>query len=409
LFSVFWTNLAFAAPIRTEIVESGSGYQLLRDGEPYFVKGAGAREGLADLAAAGANSIRTWGAEDIGDLLDEAHRHGLSVTVGIWLRKEYDNFDYDNPADVQAQFEKAKEAVDNYKDHPALLMWAVGNEMELGAEGPDVWKAVEQIAAMIQREDPNHPVISVVADMWPEKMDLILEHCPSLDALGVNSYTGLPSLHERMEPWTKPYFITEYAFQGQDEHPETPWGVVYEPTSTQKAELMREHYQRGILDHPGRVLGGYAFYWGPSDSSTAAWHSLLLKTGERLGATDALQEIWSGKLPENQAPVIEPLAEEAPVLAPGETLVIGLETADPDGDPLTGRYEVLDDDFDRFVGDFEKPAPLIQAGQIVDLEEFILTAPPEPGIYQLVVIVVDGNGKAATAKLPFQVSATANR
>ena len=37
---------------------------------------------------------------------------------------------------VKKQFEEAKAAVLKYKDHPALLMWGVGNEMGMNNETP---------------------------------------------------------------------------------------------------------------------------------------------------------------------------------------------------------------------------------------------------------------------------------
>ena len=40
------------------------------------------------LMAAGGNSIRTWSAEKLEPILDEAHKHGLTVTVGLWLGHE---------------------------------------------------------------------------------------------------------------------------------------------------------------------------------------------------------------------------------------------------------------------------------------------------------------------------------
>src|SRR3954462_6832608 len=47
-------------PIRVEVTKAGEGYRLLRDGKPFFIKGAGGRDALDRLAAAGANSVRTW-------------------------------------------------------------------------------------------------------------------------------------------------------------------------------------------------------------------------------------------------------------------------------------------------------------------------------------------------------------
>ena len=71
-------------PIAVELRQTGAGWQLLRGGKPYFIRGAGGDASLQQLAAAGANSLRTWGADDdVGATLDAAHALGLSVSVGI--------------------------------------------------------------------------------------------------------------------------------------------------------------------------------------------------------------------------------------------------------------------------------------------------------------------------------------
>ena len=48
---------AQAAEVKLEKVDGGA--RLLRDGQPYFIKGAGGKQRLAELAACGGNSIRT--------------------------------------------------------------------------------------------------------------------------------------------------------------------------------------------------------------------------------------------------------------------------------------------------------------------------------------------------------------
>ncbi|MBG7606195.1 MAG: hypothetical protein IZT58_16455, partial [Actinobacteria bacterium] len=59
---VLWPSAASAKAIPVELRQTEQGWQLLRGGEPYFIRGAGGDGSLEQLAAAGANSVRTWGA-----------------------------------------------------------------------------------------------------------------------------------------------------------------------------------------------------------------------------------------------------------------------------------------------------------------------------------------------------------
>ena len=38
--------------------------------------------------------------------------------------------------------------VERFKDHPALLGWRIGNELNLSSSNPDVWNAVGEVAAI---------------------------------------------------------------------------------------------------------------------------------------------------------------------------------------------------------------------------------------------------------------------
>ena len=77
---------ADAIPVELRQTGTKQGWQLLRGGEPYFIRGAGGNTPCNRLAAAGGNSIRTWGADDIDALLDEAHEARLKRDGGHLAR-----------------------------------------------------------------------------------------------------------------------------------------------------------------------------------------------------------------------------------------------------------------------------------------------------------------------------------
>ena len=75
------TQKLFAQAIPVELIKTADGHwQLIRDGQPYYIKGAGG-DGPKDLLAkAGANTFRTWGiGPDFGEQLDQAQQLGINV------------------------------------------------------------------------------------------------------------------------------------------------------------------------------------------------------------------------------------------------------------------------------------------------------------------------------------------
>ena len=217
-----------AGPVKVQVEKTAAGYRLLRGGQPYSIKGGGGTSNLEQLRAAGGNSIRTWGSDNLAPLLDRAQKLGLTVTVGIWLGQERQGFRYDDPKQIAEQYERARQAVLRYKDHPALLMWGLGNEME-GDRGdnPAIWNAIEAIAKMAKQTDPNHPMMTVIAEIGGEKIPNLHRLCPNIDVVGINSYGGAPSVAERYRKLggTKPYVLTEFGPTGSWEVAKTSWGA----------------------------------------------------------------------------------------------------------------------------------------------------------------------------------------
>ena len=396
-----------AIPVKVE--KSGAGYRLLRDGKPYFIKGAGGRSYLDVLKAAGGNAIRTWGEEDIGPLLDRAHALGLSVTVGIWLGQPRQGFRYDDEAAVRGEIEKSRRTFLRYKDHPAVLIWGLGNEMEDDGNDPRIWKTVNEIARIAHQEDPNHPTMTVLAELGGKKLEMFRTLCPDVDILGINSYAGLASLVDRLEEarFDRPYVVSEFGAAGYWEVAKTAWKAPIEQTSTAKADDFRAHYARSIAGNPRLCLGSFAFYWGNKQEATSTWFGLFLPSGERLGPVDVLAELWGGKPPANRCPRISKIdwKGEGPEVFPGSAQRARVIAEDPDDDPLTVRWEVRSEGADRREGGDREAEPPPHPESFVEARgmDFAFKAPDLDGPCRLFVFVYDGKGNAATANAPFLV------
>ncbi|MGB5581795.1 MAG: glycoside hydrolase family 2 TIM barrel-domain containing protein [Woeseia sp.] len=400
----------FSEAIPVDLRHGAQGWQLVRNGQPYLIKGAGGAASLELLASAGGNSIRTWSADNLGATLERAQELGLTVTAGIWLGHERHGFDYDDAEQVRQQFERAREIVSRYKDHPALLIWAIGNEMEGFDDGdnPAIWKAVNDIAAMIKELDPAHPTMTVTAEIGGARIDYLHRRCPAIDIHGINSYGGAASLLERyrLAGSTKPFVLTEFGPPGPWEVAKTQWGAPLEPSSTEKAALYRAHYQRTVRDGDNLALGSYVFNWGFKMEGTATWFGMFLDEGAELGTVDAMTELWSGKPPVNLAPIVEPLVvERGAQVNPGARIRIRSHVSDPEGDALTVRWALRPESDDYTTGgDFRPPLADIDDAIVEASEDSALVRMPEyPGAYRLFYYAYDAAGKAATANVPLLV------
>ncbi len=398
-----------AEPIPVELKQIDGNWQLLRDGKPYQIRGAGGEGPLDRLAAAGANSIRTWSTDNVGPILDEAHALGLTVTVGIWLDHERHGFDYSDKKAVKAQLERARKAVIRYKDHPALLLWGVGNEMEgfEAGDDPRIWAAVNDVAAMIKEIDPHHPTMTVTAEIGGGRVEQIHKHVPAIDIHGINAYGGAASIGKRLRAAgaTKPYVITEFGTDGTWEVPKTAWGAPLEPTSTQKAEMYRRSYQN-ILNDTEMALGAYAFLWGHKMEGTATWFGMMLEDGSRIGSLDVMTELWSGKAPDDLAPTIDLVRIDAEAqLDPGAEIQATTSVADPEGKPVSLRWVLRPESGDYMTGGDFRPALDDIEGAVIEASDGTVSVrmPDEPGGYRLFAYATDPAGNAATANIPLLV------
>lgn len=414
--------LAFAPAQGAEvrIQPEGGGHRLEVDGVPFRIKGAGLGDGpMALLAARGANAVRTWrlpeAEADAQALLDEADRLGLKVAVGLDMAPPRHGFDYGDPAAVAAQQARLVEQVRRWRDHPAVLMWLIGNELNLHNDDPSVWDAVESVASTLQTLDPDHPVTTTLAGFDAELVREIKDRVPSLDLLAIQLYGDLGGFPARLEAagWDGAYVVTEWGPTGHWESPLTAWGAPIEDTATRKAELLIGRHATNLGPAQASGLGDFVFLWGDKQERTPTWYGLLLPDGRTTPAVDALQWIWTGQWPARRAPATGPLRIDGQdayanvTLAPGQVAVASIAASDADGDALEYRWQVMGESRATSVGGDPEatPATLDTRFERLAAGQVRFQAPRTVGHYRLFVEIGDGSARAAYANLPFRVAA----
>lgn len=405
--------LAADGPVKVEVKWDQDHWQFYRGGEPYYVRGVGGHVYLDEAVALGANSIRTWGIDNAKNVLDEAHSKGLTVMLGFWMGHERHGYDYSDAWAVEDQFKAFQKIVRELKDHPALLCWGVGNEMDLFYTDFNVWDAVERIAAMIKEEDPNHPSCVVTAGLDVAEVQMIQERAPSIDILGVNTYGDVENVITRMDMygWDKPYMVTEWGPNGHWEVFKTTWGAPVEQTSSEKAASYKHRYLDCIAADKESCVGSYVFLWGQKQETTPTWYGVFLEDGSQTEALDNLHRAWKGEEPKNRAPVIESFtlndqtAYDSVTLSPGQKVPVAALIVDPDGDELTFTWELLpESQFTKAGGDVERRPDAVQAAVSGGSDgKGMMRMPRIRGAYRLFVYAHDGKGSAATANLPFYI------
>lgn len=415
VFALFLlSTVGVAQVVKTEIAMVGGNYTFLRDGEPYYVKGAGGHTNLKELVKCGGNSIRTWSLDDAEEILDEAHEHGLTVMMGLWAGHERHGFDYNDEVAVQRQFERFKAAIPKLKDHPALLCWSVGNEVDLFYTNTKVWNAIQDIAKMIHEIDPNHPITTVTAGLDSTEVQLIKERCPDIDFYGINTYGELWKVPPALKRygWDGPYMITEWGPNGHWEVQKTNWGAPIEQTSKEKADVYAKRYEKYIYAERKQCMGSYVFLWGQKQETTSTWYGLFTADGDWTSTLDYLQTVWTGSKPQNISPVLTkftidgtPLGENI-YLKTGTRHTAEVSITDPEGEKLRYKWYVLPESTDIKAGGDKEEAPTPVMGLYTRKKDntLVFEPPTKEGAYRLFVFVYDKGGKVAYANFPFYVS-----
>ncbi len=404
-------------PTKAEIRKEGGRFQLYVDNEKFYIKGAGLEFGdIPKLAEHGGNSFRTWrtknGRRSGREVLDEALEHGLYVTMGLDIARERHGFDYNDIAAVTEQFEKIKTEVMELKDHPALIIWAIGNELNLRATNPKVWDAVNDISKMIHEIDPNHLTTTTLAGISKEVVDDIKERAPDLDLLSIQMYADIVNLPRYIKEtgWEGPYMITEWGATGHWEVASTEWNAPIENTSSVKADYYLDRYKVAIEPDTHQCLGSYVFLWGQKQERTPTWYGIFMEDGNETEAVDVMHYIWNNEWPSNRSPRLldftldDKSASDNIYLEAGKEYKATVSIEDYDGDSIQFVWDVKPESTDLGDGgDFETTPESLENVIQGENESILLIAPKESGAFRLFVYAKDGHGHTAHANLPFYV------
>jgi len=417
LFSCEQNKKLSVDPVKVTLEEEDGKFGLKVNGEPFYINGAGLEFGnIESLAKHGGNSFRTWrtdnGQRSGKEVLDEAFENGLLVTMGIEVARERHGFDYNDDLAVQEQLERIKKEVLELKDHPALMIWAIGNELNLSYENPKVWNAVNEISKMIHEVDPNHLTTTTLAGISEREVKRIKERASDIDLLSVQMYGDLPNLPKlvREYGWDGAYMVTEWGATGHWEVPTTSWGAPIEENSTLKAAHYLERFNKGIAVDEEQCVGSYVFLWGNKQERTPTWYGIFLEDGKETESVDVMHYIWNGEYPKNRTPQIKSfminkkIANDNVVLNHGDEMLAEVGIFDFEDDAIDYRWEILLEATEvGHGGDYEERPDDIVMEILDETPGMVLFKAPAKGNYRLFIYANDGSNHSAAANIPFKV------
>lgn len=188
-------------------------------------------------------------------ILDYCYRNGIMVVMTA------DEDGTDNTANITA-------VVNAFKDHPAILMWALGNEWNLWRPDrpryyahyetlAEAATAMQANALRVKALDPNHPVASILGEInYPDQAsvrNIVNNICRGVDIWGANIYRG-PRFYSLFAEWqamsSKPLLLSEF---GTDAFRSTAWW----PVVGQEDQASQASYLDSLwLDMAANLSGG---------------------------------------------------------------------------------------------------------------------------------------------------------
>jgi len=150
--------------------------------------------------------------------------------------------------------------VDAVKDHPAILMWSLGNEWNYngcytGLSVDDCAALIGEAARMIKERDPAHPVATVYGNAPPQHL---VQRLADVDIWGINYYEEL-TFSDLFKTWEatseKPMFLGEY---GADAYNAIAGAIDTAAQAHATSVLTQEIVSNSVI-HGGVCTGGIIF------------------------------------------------------------------------------------------------------------------------------------------------------
>jgi hypothetical protein len=236
---------------------------------------------LSDMSA---NTVRLWNWDnnaDHLDFLDKAYNGGVTpiyVIAGYWINPGLD-IDPNSPSNIREQLKADfREMVSLHKNHPAILMWAIGNDLNAndmyGNNLENLFSLINEMAQEAHTEEGAnyHPVTVALADS-----DLINTigtyntSVPSLDIWGANVYRGntFGSLfNDYKSVSTKPFVILEYGIDAYDSAHGNEYEKIGTPHQADYAEALWKEIETNSDTCIGGSIMAYSDEWWRGKYST---------------------------------------------------------------------------------------------------------------------------------------------
>lgn len=401
------------------IHEQNGVYSLMRQGQPWLIKGASGYTMLDRLAASGANTVACWDTAMLDRVMVEAEKNKLAVIIGIYVPDPADDGTYESPAQNAALLAYCRKLVEKYRSRPGLLFWCLGNELKFPftLSNRGFYDSFNQLTALIHELDPKHPVATTIINVNKKNIVNIRWRLPGIDLIGINCYNSLKTLEQDLDLisplWNGPYYVSEWAPQGGWEAPVTRWNAPLEKNSTNKAAEYGRFFREYMPVKSKRFLGSLAFYWGNRQEYTPTWYSVFSNDNIPTEIAETLQDCWTGIRRPHLSPKISSIevdsnpADTNVILIPGSRHEAAVKMAMPFiADSLVYQWEILPEawsDWGITWTKFERPPAL--TGLLTDSSgsKASFNAPGKEGAYRLYVTVYNSKNYCATANIPFYV------